>query len=374
MHPNIVQVLDVGEVGGALYLAMEYVHGKDLGNCIKKLQQNRTIMPLGEACYIVREVAQALHHAYWSTDMTGQRLSVVHRDVSPQNIILGYDGTIKLLDFGVAVSSVTENAQTMIVGKWLYMSPEATSNDQIDHRSDLFSLGVILYLLCSGYMPFTGRDPKEIVKKIRGGLYKPLQEIVAVPERLAALVSRLLSPNPDERPQRGQEVAGELTDIARQHGIESSSASISYILKQLFPNEGGVADQPVASAREITMGAEQTSSSATPAVDMSIPGKRSREYTVPPPSASHSIASGPVSTQHAIPSGPHSLASGPHGLPNSGPVLARTKSASSVPWQDVLPSANVKLTRSSVSLTGVIIAIAVIALLAVGLYLLVRPS
>jgi len=95
---------------------------------------------------------------------------------------------------------------------------------------------------------------------------------------------------------------------------------------------------------------------------------------VPPPSASHSIASGPVSTQHAIPSGPHSLASGPHGLPNSGPVLARTKSASSVPWQDVLPSANVKLTRSSVSLTGVIIAIAVIALLAVGLYLLVRPS
>ena len=226
MHPNIVQVLDVGEVQGALYLAMEYVHGKDLGKLIKKLQQSRTIMPLGEACYIVREVAQALHHAYWSTDMTGKRLAVVHRDISPQNIILSFDGAVKLLDFGVAMSAVTEHASTMIVGKWLYMSPEATTNGQIDHRSDLFSLGVILYLLCSGSVPFTGSEPKEIVKKIRAGQYSPLHHVVAVPDRLAMLVARLLAPNPDDRPQRGQEVAAELADIARQHGFESSSAGI----------------------------------------------------------------------------------------------------------------------------------------------------
>jgi serine/threonine protein kinase len=250
-HPNIVQVLDVGEVQGALYLAMEYVHGKDLRNVIRKLQQSRAIMPLGEACYAVREVAQALHHAYWSTDMTGQRLSVVHRDVSPHNVILSYDGTVKLLDFGVAMSAVTEHAETMIVGKWLYMSPETTTNQQIDHRSDLFSLGVILYLLCSGYMPFTGSEPKEIVKKIRAGQYKPLREIVPVPERLAELVSRLLSPNPDDRPQRGQEVAAELTDIARQYGIESSGASIAQFLMQLFPSETGVPEHPGASVKEI---------------------------------------------------------------------------------------------------------------------------
>jgi serine/threonine-protein kinase len=251
-HPNIVQVLDVGEVQGALYLAMEYVHGKDLRNVIRKLQQNRAIMPLGEACYVVREVAQALHHAYWSTDMTGQRLSVVHRDVSPHNVILSYDGTVKLLDFGVAMSAVTEHAETMIVGKWLYMSPETTTNQQIDHRSDLFSLGVILYLLCSGYMPFTGSEPKEIVKKIRGGQYKPLREIVPVPERLAVLVARLLSPNPDDRPQRGQEVAAELTDIARQYGIESSGQSIANLLAQLFPSEvGGMSEQPGPAVKEI---------------------------------------------------------------------------------------------------------------------------
>jgi serine/threonine protein kinase len=192
----------------------------------------------------MREVAQALHHAYWSTDMSGQRLSVVHRDVSPHNIILSYDGTVKLLDFGVAISAVTEHEEMMIVGKWRYMSPETTANQHIDHRSDLFSLGVVLYLLCSGHMPFAGREVKEIVRKIRAGEYRPLQEIVAVPERLAALVGRLLSPDPDDRPQYGQEVAAELTEIARQHGMESSGPRISQYLSQLFPSEdGGVPEQ-----------------------------------------------------------------------------------------------------------------------------------
>jgi eukaryotic-like serine/threonine-protein kinase len=251
-HPSIVQVLDVGEVQGALYLAMEYVHGKDLRRIIKKLQQSKIILPLAETCYIVREVAQALDHAYWSTDMTGKRLSVVHRDVSPHNIILSYEGAVKLLDFGVAMSSVTEHAETMIVGKWLYMSPETTMNEQVDHRSDLFSLGVILYLLCSGYMPFTGPSPKEIVKKIRAGQYKPLQEIVAVPEQLAWLVARMLAPNPDDRPQRGQDVAAELMEITRQYGLDTSAAGISYIVKQLFPSEtGGTSDQRASSIREI---------------------------------------------------------------------------------------------------------------------------
>ncbi|MEO7732000.1 MAG: protein kinase, partial [Kofleriaceae bacterium] len=269
-HPNIVQVLDVGEVAGALYLAMEYVHGKDLRDVLKKLQQSRMMMPLGEACYLVREVAQALHHAYWSTDMTGQQLAVVHRDVSPHNIILSYDGTVKLLDFGVAISAVTERAEAMIVGKWLYMSPETTTNQHIDHRSDLFSLGVILYLLCSGHMPFTGRDTKEIVKKIRAGHYKPLPELVAVPERLAVLVGRMLSPNPDDRPQRGQEVATELNEIARQYGMESSSPRIASILQQLFPEEvfGGAEAAPV--VRELVMDSKSPGSLGGPDSSISV--------------------------------------------------------------------------------------------------------
>jgi serine/threonine protein kinase len=413
-HPNIVQVLDVGEVSGALYLAMEYVHGKDLGKIIKKLQQGRTGMPLGEACYVVREVAQALHHAYWSTDLTGQRLSVVHRDISPQNIILGYDGTVKLLDFGVAVSAVTEHAETMVVGKWLYMSPEATANEAVDHRSDLFSLGVILYLLVSGTMPFHGREPREIVKKIRAGQYKPLQELVAVPDRLVALVGRMLSPNPDDRPQRGQEVAAELLDIARQHGFESSSSSITHILKQLFPTEGGTPPEPQAgSVREIVLGPESAGlSPSDPGGDSSVPGSsRSREPGAAPQSASIPIAWPNAATPLPVPGAATPLprnkppsASVPAQKPPSAPVpaqkppsapmpaqkkpsaaitaqakppapITRQKNPSEpVPWQSLLPPAPPPVPDRSISIVGVLVTIVIVVLLAVGLYLLIRPS
>lgn len=258
-HPNIVQVLDVGEVGGALYLAMEYVRGRDLRDVIKKLRATHTMIPLGDACYVVREVAQALHHAYWSTDMAGKRLAVVHRDVSPHNIILSYDGAIKLLDFGVAMSAVTEPTETMIVGKWLYMSPEHTKNQQIDHRSDLFSLGVILYLLCTGKMPFGGTTPKDIVRKIRAGQYKSLQECTPdVPKELSALVGRLLSPDPEDRPQTGREVVNALTEITRSYGIESSAANIANFISGLFPNE----------SRESTSGIMEIVRAAAPAEEM----------------------------------------------------------------------------------------------------------
>ena len=236
-HPNIVQVLDVGEVGGALYLAMEYVHGKDLRNVIKKLQPTKERLPLGDALYVVREVAQALHHAYWSTDLTGKRLAVVHRDVSPHNVILGYDGTVKLLDFGVAMSAVTEQNETMIVGKWQYMSPEATTSQVVDHRSDLFSLGVVLYLLCSGAMPFNATEPKAIVRKIRAGEYKPLSELTPVPGRLANMVDRMLAADPAARPQRGQDVANELAEIARANGLSSSPSQVAELLARLFPED-----------------------------------------------------------------------------------------------------------------------------------------
>jgi len=147
---------------------------------------------------------------------------------------------VKLLDFGVAMSAVTEQAETMIVGKWLYMSPEHTQNQQIDHRSDLFSLGVITYLLCTGAMPFSGSEPKEIVRKIRAGQYKPLQQAAPnIPEALAELVGRLLSSNPDDRPQTGHEVVAVLNEITRTYGIESSTSDMAEMLANLFPDEQG---------------------------------------------------------------------------------------------------------------------------------------
>jgi serine/threonine protein kinase len=196
-------------------------------------------MPIGEASFVVREVAQALHHAYWSTDMAGNRLNVVHRDVSPHNIILSYEGAVKLLDFGVAMSSVTDQAD-MVVGKWQYMSPEHTTPQKLDHRSDLFSLGVILYLLCTGSLPFTDANHREIVRKVRAGQYKPMHVVApGVPQQLSALVAGLLSPDPNDRPQTGQEVATILTEIARGYGYERSSSDMVRFLADNFPDEQG---------------------------------------------------------------------------------------------------------------------------------------
>ena len=354
-HPNIVQVLDVGEAQGDLFLAMEYVHGKDLRDIIKRLQQSRTMMPVGEACYVVREVAQALHHAYWSTDITGERLAVVHRDVSPNNIILSYDGAVRL-DFGVAMSGVAEHAEAMMVGKWLFMSPEDTSNQKIDHRSDLFSLGVILYLLCSGSMPFTGSEPKKIVKKIQAG-HRPLHELVPVPERLAVLVGRLLSPNPDARPQRGQEVVAELTEIARQHRIESSGPSIAKLLAHLFPIEPAGASDNEAPRVEIVR---------APSMYDSQPTQSSPRAPTTTSSADISVALAPRN-RHAPNTSQHdaefstSVPAPNLTMPSSRPVLPPA------------PRKNVSVSVPRISI-GVFITLAILVLLAVGLFLFVRPS
>jgi eukaryotic-like serine/threonine-protein kinase len=325
MHPNIVQVLDVGEEKGALYLAMEYVRGKDLRELLKKLKATRSTMPLEDALHVVREVAQALHHAYWSTDLAGKQLSVVHRDVSPHNVMLGFDGTVKLLDFGVAMSSVTDHSETMIAGKWAYMSPEHTMNQAVDHRSDLFSLGVMMYLMCTGSMPFAGSEPREIVKKIRAGAYKPLEEVAPqVPPAVAQLVSRLLAPNPEHRPATGKEVVAEISEIARMHGLESSTTRISSMLSQMFGDEaqdasikeilrvtddkglavgsGQTAAQTEADSRRSNSMGRVTPSSPSWGVDKSVSlARRSHEFSSPNtqiPRISSTEISTPVPTRN----------------------------------------------------------------------------
>ena len=292
MHPNIVQVLDVGEVGGALYLAMEFVRGKDLRDVIKEMRVRRIMMPLGEVCIVVREVAQALHHAYWSIDMAGNTLSVVHRDVSPHNIMISFDGTVKLLDFGVAMSAVTERDETLIVGKSMYMSPEHTTNHNVDHRSDLFSLGVVLYLMCTGSLPFEGTDSQEIIRKVRSGSFAPPQSIVPdLPPELAMLITRMLQPDPEQRPQTAREVAAVLTEIARIYGSQSPPASLAQFIGTLFPaessegapTEGRPAEEPEARTTldsRFSSTLLATPSPVTPSVFVAPPP---REQFVPPP-------------------------------------------------------------------------------------------
>jgi eukaryotic-like serine/threonine-protein kinase len=124
----------------------------------------------------------------------------------------------------------------MVVGKWMYMSPEHTRNTGVDHRSDLFSLGVILYQACTGRSPFASQNPKDIVRKIREGEFRPVHELAPdAPPELAALIHRILSPDPANRPQTGQQFASELAEIIKAHELEGSSSKIARLLAEMFP-------------------------------------------------------------------------------------------------------------------------------------------
>jgi serine/threonine-protein kinase len=195
------------------------------------------------------------------------------------------------------MSSVTEHAESLVVGKWHYMAPEATTNEKVDHRSDMFSLGVVLYLLLSGEMPFTDREPKQIVKKIRAGQYKPLNEVAVVPDALAALVHRMLAPKPEDRPQRGQEVALTLNEIAKSSGVESSNARIAELLTDLFPDEASSPFEDAALEIQIGDGSSRSPAS-TPAslsrfdgpidVSVTLHRRQSKSMSIPPVSKSGS--------------------------------------------------------------------------------------
>ena len=356
MHPNIVQVLDVGEVGGALYLAMEFVRGKDLREIVKELRNQRSRMPLGDACGIIREVAQALHHAYWSADMAGNQLSVVHRDVSPHNIIISFDGAVKLLDFGVAMSAVTEQSESLVVGKSMYMSPEHTTNQNVDHRSDLFSLGIVMYLLVTGSLPFTGADTREIVRKIRAGTFALPQTVNSeLPVELADLITRMLQTNPEHRPQTGSEVAAALTEITRTYGFQSTPSTIAYFIGSVFPSERDESTPIEARSMRtgevsVVAGAHNSRVSATL---LSTPSPIPRSMTGSLSSVTPSVVTGALSTV----------------TPSFESVRTSAQFTKTTPRKEVAMFAGLPV--SMLKSIGVIMAVLFVAIIA---YLVVRPD
>src|SRR5690242_19793521 len=172
-HPNIVQIFDLGSIGeGDYFLAMEHVHGVDLQQIEEAEAQRGGRIPLAIAVRIASNVAEGLEHAHRATDGRGHALGLVHRDVTPSNVIISFDGVSKILDFGIAkavAQSKNGRGRTeigVIKGKIPYMSPEQVQGEALDFRSDLFSLGTMLYELTSGHKPFDGEGPADLSMKI----------------------------------------------------------------------------------------------------------------------------------------------------------------------------------------------------------------
>ena len=214
-HPCIVQTFDAGQLDDRLYMAMEFVNGETLGRFARAVISSAGSFPTELALAIVRDLANALEYAHTLTNLDGVPLQLVHRDVSPSNVLVSFDGMVKLLDFGIArvATRMQMTGAGIIKGKFSYMSPEQARGDHIDQRADIYSLGVVLWQLLTGRTAFHAASDAELLRLVSSPrLVPPSQAGAACTEELDGIVMAALAPSPDDRYQ----TAGELsTALAR---------------------------------------------------------------------------------------------------------------------------------------------------------------
>jgi serine/threonine protein kinase len=236
-HPHIAEIHELGEAAGRPFLAEEFVFGKDL----RSITRTRGTWPLPEALAIVRDVALALHHAHGAHDPRGRPLHIVHRDVTPKNILVSFEGAVKLIDFGVAKAAQrhTETVGGVRKGKLAYMSPEQVKGEPMDGRSDLFGLGVVLYELCTGRRPFEG-ESADLAHQIAEEPYRdPATFIADFPHDIAGVLSRALSKSPADRYPDGGAMALSIEACLTSRGTLPGLLTRSALVRELFPADLG---------------------------------------------------------------------------------------------------------------------------------------
>lgn len=239
-HSNIAQIFDLGRVNADYYIAMEYVSGSDLGRLTSRLAQQRKQLPTRAAVHIATKICEGLDYAHERKNEVGEPLGIIHRDVSPSNILLSYDGEVKLIDFGVAkaAGSTAETQVGILKGKLSYMSPEQVRGSAVDRRSDTFAVGIILYEILTGERLFLGATDFETLERIRKveivppSLYNP-----DIPPELEAIVLKALERNPE---QRYQTAAALLRDLQRWQLTQAEpydTRSLADLMQGLFSQE-----------------------------------------------------------------------------------------------------------------------------------------
>lgn len=210
-HANIVQVFDLGRVVNdrdvpSYYIAMEYVAGLDIASLLKRLRRRSEILPVDLCLFVAAEVAKGLDHAHRRRDEQMRPLGIVHRDVSPQNVLLSWEGEVKVTDFGIAKARdlmedrSDDNKLHQLKGKYAYMSPEQARNQDVDARSDIFSLGAMLYEMIAGVNPFSAATPFETLRRVQAAEFPPIELLREdVSKDLAQIVHRALAKNPEDR-------------------------------------------------------------------------------------------------------------------------------------------------------------------------------
>jgi eukaryotic-like serine/threonine-protein kinase len=241
LHPNIMQVYDYGKVKGQLYTAMEYIHGANLKQYLDRLKEKKVVFPVEISSYIISQVCLGLHYAHTFTDkLTGKPYNIIHRDISPHNIMLTYDGAIKVIDFGIAKANTNSEATQAgtIKGKLSYLAPEYLDGIELDARYDEFAVGITLWeMLCSRKL-FQANNDLAVLKQIQACKVTPPSEInPSVPKELDAIVMKALSKDRSQRYENLDQMNRALVRFLYSNYPEFNASDLQTFANDLFKNE-----------------------------------------------------------------------------------------------------------------------------------------
>lgn len=233
-HPHIVRTSDLGDDEGTPFLVMEYLEGQSLHRLMHAASRANSEIPLNVALLIARGVLSALEYAHRHEDFRGRPVKLVHRDVSPGNILLGYSGEVKLADFGVAKAALrtAETNVGVIKGKAMFMAPEQLAGGAVDARADIYSVGAVLWTLCAG-----GRPPWKTPMKRRGPPPRLRSIGFEIPSELDALIARALADSPNDRYQSALEMLDDLDTLVQSRALRATRQDLGNLLAERFTAE-----------------------------------------------------------------------------------------------------------------------------------------
>jgi len=239
-HPNIVQIYDFGRIRDNYFIAMECIEGRDIKGILRKLAERKKLLPVEFAVYIGHEMCKGLDYAHKKADNSGKCLNIVHRDISPSNVLVSWSGEVKVADFGIALASSAkhETKAGVLKGKFEYMSPEQAQGKELDARSDVFATGIILHEMLTGRRLFKTKSELQTLEKIKSVDIEPPNAInVNVPARLNEIVMKALARDPADRYADCKAVQADLLDYMYPATPDLTHESFVHFLHELFAEE-----------------------------------------------------------------------------------------------------------------------------------------